>query len=201
MGNKKDPELEIQRKTQIMLSTFKLLAAKSHEDVTMIEVAKYTELSPSLISYYFKNKENLILETTRFVSKIRKESLMAMAALPISSRHKLEKLMEITLSSPEEVSIVVNFCAQLWVYGKKSPLIAKAFNNLMLEQQDIVEKVVQKMVENNYIKKGNHKTKALIINALLDGLGIHLALKPELSINKMYQLLHAVIDKVIREDI
>lgn len=201
MANKKDPELELQRKTQIMISTFKLLAQKSHEEVTLAEVAKYTELSPSLISYYFKNKENLILETTRFVSGIRKESLLAMAALPISSKEKLEKLMEITLSSSEEVSMVVNFCAQLWVYGKKSPLIAKAFNDLMREQQDIVEKVVQKMIENNYIKKGNHKAKALLINALLDGFGIHLALKPELSNNKIHQLFYAVINKVIREDL
>jgi len=201
MGNKKDPELESQRKINLMLATFKLLAKMPDEKMTLADVAKETGISPGLVSYYFKNKENLIVETARFILNLRKESLFGLAAIEMAPKDRIKKFIEMALPSREEVEMIANFFIQLWAYGKKSPLVAKTFLDLIHEQQKFVEQLVTQFIEEGFTQKGDVKAKALLINALLDGLGIHVTWKVNWDIKKVHGLFYSVVTKILSKDL
>ncbi len=201
MANKKDPELEVQRKTRIMLATFKLMSQKSVEEMTMADVAKESSISPGLVSYYFQNKENLIVETAHFILNIRKEGLFTLAKMKTSAKNRIKKFAELALPSQDEVEIIAKFFIHLWMYSQKSPRVSEVFMGLVHEQQDFVEKIAQQLRQEGVVKKGNMKAKAFLINAVLDGLGIHMTLKPEWTKKQIHKMFHTMINQIIQSDI
>ncbi len=80
MAKKKDIFLEQQRKNQIIFSTYKFLVEDSVANLTLDRIASACKISKGLVSYYFKNKDNLILETMTFIMGQEKQKLLKLKA-------------------------------------------------------------------------------------------------------------------------
>src|SRR3989338_9941035 len=120
MTKKKDPLLEMQRKNQIIFSTYKFLIENSVADLTLDRIAASCKISKGLISYYFKNKDNLVLETMTFMLVQERQKLLSLAHQDQPVKNRVKSLIQAVISSREEVENRTHFLMEIGSFTKKS---------------------------------------------------------------------------------
>ena len=64
-----DKEKAEQRKAQIIEATFRCIAEKGYENLTMNAISEYAQLSKGAIAYYFKTKEDILIAVINELDK------------------------------------------------------------------------------------------------------------------------------------
>lgn len=90
--------IEDARRTQIIEATIEVLADYGYANLSFARIAKHASISPSLISYHFKDKQELLDEVTAAIAGKRIEhSLQSIAALTTAT-DKLRAALEADLA-------------------------------------------------------------------------------------------------------
>ena len=194
MANKKNPQLEEHRKIQIIVAVFKLLGQDSYRNMSLEKVARESGISKGLVSYYFKGKEALILETMRFVDSNIMSQLLGIAMEDAPASVRVEKFIDTLFPSREDVEQWLRFHAEVWSFAKSSPSHLKQVRLFYEDIRKICLRMSQKAKEEGFLKNKDPKKFDHLINALIEGYFLQVFFWPTLSIEEVKEQINEVIE-------
>src|SRR5690606_2194023 len=90
--------IEQARRAQIVEATIDVLADFGYVNLSFNRIAKYANISPSLISYHFKDKKELLHEVAATISRDRVSHVMSAIEGASSATEKLRIAIEADLA-------------------------------------------------------------------------------------------------------
>lgn len=193
----KDPELEQQRREQIMATVYLCLAAGSHRSMTLERVAQLAGVSKGMVNYYFKTKDRLIVETIEHFLQQHTERLLAIVHLDLPVRDRLERLIETALPSRDQVDSELRFQTEVWSYGKEHPGALEAIQASYVRFRQACQTMVDVGVAEGYVKAAEGKWIYLLLHGLIDGISFQIVMDPSLDLVEVRGRILELIDDVL----
>lgn len=102
-----------QRKKQIVEATFKCIAEKGYENVTMKAISEYAQLSKGAIAHYFKSKEDILIAVLDQLDKklfaIVDEKVKNTTVSEDHLRYRLSGSFELARDDPTLIYVLMDF--------------------------------------------------------------------------------------------
>ncbi len=197
MARKRDPELEKQRRAQIMRTVFGLLVEGSHRALTLDAVAREAGISKGVVTYWFKSKDALIVSTIRHFIDVQMALLEAVMRSPRDARERLRLMVEAAFPSREEVERQLRFQVEVWSFAKGRPEALDAVRESYRAQRAALLELLQAGTTEGYVTNPDVDDLQLLIQALTDGMSLQIALDPELDIDAIKGRLLDLIDRAL----
>lgn len=199
MARTRDPELEERRRQQVMLTVYRLLASDSFAAMTLARVAREAGVSKGLVTYYFKNKDQLIVETIRSYHEEQERQLLQVVEHPKPPRELLRGLVSLAFPSQALVELELRFQIEVWSFAKTRPEAWQAIAASYQRFRGVCEKLLQRGVDEGWLRPERIPWLYRFIQALADGLSFQVALEPELDVDALRAELCDLIDRLLAD--
>jgi AcrR family transcriptional regulator len=166
---------ELRRET-IFSATFKVIFKKGISKLTVNSVAKEAGVSTTLIHYYFKDKETLLVEFVEALfGKFR--SFVERRYEPSDpTQTKLEAFFAAGREFIEEQKDLFIVLIEVWCYCIRDPQLKKAFAKVNRETSDVMVKIMDEGIEKGVFNKVKKETLSGFYLAFVLGTGVLLQL-------------------------
>jgi AcrR family transcriptional regulator len=158
--------------TYILDLSYEALAEVGYNKITMEMVAEKAGVSKGTISYYFKNKEELIAKTLTYLADTLFSDIMAGTA---ESSYPKQKLINYVESSwrhywnnkrhPEVYKVYYD----LWFHGFYNKRLQGITNEIEKDHQSEIRNFIAEIYDNDIVKNEKLYIKAIMVTAALDG--------------------------------
>jgi AcrR family transcriptional regulator len=175
----KDPQLERRRREAVKLTTYRLLAKDSFQSVTLERVAREAGVSKGLVTYYFKTKDALFIETIASYHQRQRELLQGISKSRLPVRERFELLIKAAFSSQKAVADEVRFQIEIWSFAKSRPQVAQQIAQSYRDFQAACCKLVEVGIQEGLVTVDRPAERYAAIHAIIDGLSFQAALDPQ----------------------
>jgi TetR/AcrR family transcriptional repressor of bet genes len=169
---------EIRRK-QLIDATIRAIGRFGYANTTLTHVAGEAGLSPGIVNFYFKSKDQLLLATLEQI--VEEYSAFWQAALGkgrIAPAAGLEAMIEAdfhpSVCNPEKISIWYAFWAEAGTNPAYQGLVARLETDYILQTVELCNRIIN---EGSYGIDG--RTVAVGLNAMIDGLWFDCLMEPK----------------------
>lgn len=197
MARTRDPELEQQRRVQIMRTVYGLLIEGSHRALTLDAVAREAGVSKGVVTYWFKSKDALIVATIRHFIDVQMALLRAVMQSPRDARERLRLMVDAAFPSREEVERQLRFQVEVWSFAKGQPEALEAVRDSYHALRDALAELLRAGAAEGYVVNPDVDDLQRLLQALTDGMAFQLALDPELDISAVKRRLLDLIDRLL----
>ena len=167
-----------QRRQQMLRAALAVISERGYADTRIADVAERTGISPALVIYYFKTKDQLLTEAIRYYE----DSWYAvgqrrMAQLPTAAE-RLEEIVAMSCldeDDPEPQSSW-QLWLDLWAQAARNSAVASVRQKSDERWRQVIESLVLAGQEAGEFRHVDPATFAVCLSALLDGLTIQIAL-------------------------
>lgn len=196
--------MESIRKNQVINATLECISESGFERLTLEAVAKKAGISKGVVSYYFKGKEDLILQSfrvfldhynqkvTEAVSKetsalkmlevmidivvLPKTTPQELARKDSNSKHQDQNKTMITLHEDQYFILLIHFYSRM----KQNAKLQKVYQEIYQQYLDGLIWILKYGIEKKEFKRVNILPTAYGIMALMDGISLYegLGFKP-----------------------
>ena len=167
-----------QRREQMLRAALEVIADRGHADTRISDVAERIGISPALVIYYFKTKDQLLTDAIKYLDNLwYADGQRRMASLPTAAA-RLEEI--VAMSCLPEADTDPHSSWKLWLdfwsLAARNPEVA------VLRQRDderwraMVGAVVRAGQEAGEFRDVDPDNFAILLCTLLDGLAIQIAL-------------------------
>ena len=191
--------IEQARRQQIIEATTTVLAEYGYVNTTFARISKHADISPSLISYHFKDKEELTSEVLRVVSEARTAHVQDKLANVTGALAKLMTVLESDLANmgthPQHFQAMVEV-----LFGARG---VKGSMVYLGENEDPAFSVIRDILEEGK-RSGEFGdidayNLAIIIDGARDTFLAQLAVRPALDLEKFTKTLTAFAVQAVRK--
>lgn len=191
------PNVEPERRDQILRSTSKVMARKGIRALRVADVAKEAGLSSGIIHYYFDNKATL---TRAAFERNFEHSLERRAAILESGEaapQKLRAMIDAYLPEEEETIEAWHVWAELWVEGLHDAQLQLLNERAYGEWRRIVVAILAEGQKEGTIRDLDPTLLANLLVASLDGLALQVLVgSHDMTLEIMRQTGHAFVDMI-----
>ena len=172
------PGIADQRRGQMLHAALEVISERGFADTRIADIAERIGISPALVIYYFKTKDQLLTEAIRhYEDAWYAECMQRMEQLP-TAVERLDELVAMTLLPEKDLEPDGNWQLWLdfWAQAARNPQVASTRRKSDERWRDIIVSVVlagQQAGEFAAIDPGPF---AVFVSVLLDGLTIQIAL-------------------------
>jgi AcrR family transcriptional regulator len=166
------------RREQMLRAALDVIADRGYADTRIADVAERIGISPALVIYYFKTKDQLLTEAIRYSDDTwYAYGQRRMAALPTATA-RIEEIVAMAClpeADPEPRDSWLLWL-DFWVQAARNPEVASLRQKADERWRDLIVSLVvsgQEAGEFRAVDPGNF---AILLSALLDGLAIQIAL-------------------------
>jgi AcrR family transcriptional regulator len=193
MARKKDPELEAARRAQVLAAATELLVKESWQTVTLDRVAERARVSKGVVTYWFTNKDALLLAAIERFHAGYAERLLS-AAQGGSARARLRRLVRVAFPDRETVERELRFQVEVWSYSKERPEVRAAVS----AAYRAFAQFLQALVESGAAERGARPPRDLhlLVHAMVDGLSVRTAFDEEVDVPRLRRTLVAWLEGV-----
>jgi AcrR family transcriptional regulator len=184
------------RREQMLRAALDVIADRGYADTRIADVAERTGISPALVIYYFKTKDQLLAEAIRFAEDgWYAEGQRRMEALPTAAA-RIEEIVAMTCLPEADTESHDSWLLWLdfWALAARSPQVADLRQKADERWRDLIVSLVrsgQKAGEFKAVEPGDF---AVLMSAILDGLAIQIALDdPVVGPQRSFELSMAFI--------
>jgi AcrR family transcriptional regulator len=167
------------RKEQVITATRKCIAEKGVLHLSIKDVAAEAGVSTGVIYYYFKNKQDLLLQVLKETFRRSHERVIRSLAPLDSARDKLFKHVEnisiVPEDNPEFFPLLMNYLAQAQNNPEFADIIKKFFGNLRSFIQDYLDQGIKE----NEIDPGLAGQLPVMILGMGLGMGMMWTIDPD----------------------
>jgi AcrR family transcriptional regulator len=136
-------EQETQRRRQIMDAVVACVAEEGIEGATMRRVAERAGVSTGMVTYYFRNKEELIDATIAAAAKDLAERVEEMVGHDYGLE-RLDKAAELILIEPQTSGFPpVSFWMEFWAAATRKPHLQERFIQALVRNRDSYHRSVR----------------------------------------------------------
>jgi AcrR family transcriptional regulator len=166
-----------EKKEAIIRATSNAVAKKGYAQVSLQDIAQDVGVPKSMLHYYFKDKDTLMMETLRFCNREYITIIEKVAALPLDMNEKVERglqeFQKFTEQEPTWMMMILDLIIQA-VHRPESKKEAALFYE---ELKVIMAKVLREAKDAKQIKEDfDENVVSILIIATLFGLGVLLTI-------------------------
>ncbi len=167
-----------QRRVQMLHAALEVISARGYADTRIADVAERAGVSPALVIYYFKTKDQLLTEAIRhYEDTWYAVGQSRMAGLP-SAAARLEEFVAMSClseSDPEPDSSW-QLWLDFWAQAARNEEVAKVRQKSDERWRDVIAALVHDGQEAGEFRAIDPANFAIYLSTLLDGLTIQIAL-------------------------
>ena len=168
-----------QRREQMLRAALDVIADRGYAETRIADVAERTGISPALVIYYFKTKDQLLTEAIRYLDNLwYADGQRRMATLP-SAAERLEEIVAMSCLPEADTEPHSSWTLWLdfWTLAARSPEVAKLRQKDDERWRDMISSVVRYGQESGEFSEVDPGNFSILLCSLLDGLAIQVALE------------------------
>jgi TetR/AcrR family transcriptional repressor of bet genes len=168
------------RREQLIEATIDSIARHGFRKTTLSEVAKRAKLSQGIVNFYFKTKDNLLLETLEYLAEeyeaTWRRAVAASGSDPVGA---LDAIIETDLGpavcNRRKVSVWVAF----WGESQSQPRFRKFCSRLSDDYLAQTREIISRIMDQGGHHQLDSDAIAHGLNAMIDGLWLSLMIDPK----------------------
>ncbi|MCM3039376.1 TetR/AcrR family transcriptional regulator [Paenibacillus motobuensis] len=181
-----------EKREQIIDAAYKVMSAKGYEKASIKDIALEAGITPGLIHYYFRSKEEILMELLMSASKHYTYSMQR-----LQSSVPPEQLAKAALNEPkervEQQPEWYQLRYELFALGLREPNISQSVNDLIENARNGISDILQKVFGSS--SEETASTAAILI-ACFDGLAMQKLLNPDFNIERAYSQLEKMLSSL-----
>ncbi|HEU5377634.1 MAG TPA: TetR/AcrR family transcriptional regulator [Ktedonobacteraceae bacterium] len=173
----------------IIQAAYRVLTEQGYDATTIKAIAREAEVAPGLLHYYFANKDELLVEVLRDISRRYTESMReVMASLPADQLGKagFNDALQRTLRTPEAYRLRY----ELFALGLRNSTLLPAVTALLKGGRESIGKIVQAAGGE---QAADPHLLAAILLACFDGLALQYLTDPDFDVKGAYEVLSHMV--------
>ena len=166
------------RREQMLRAALDVIADRGYADTRIADVAERTGISPALVIYYFKTKDQLLTEAIRYSEDTwYAYGQRRMAALPTAAE-RIEQIVAMTCLPDADPQPQDSWLLWLdfWALAARNPDVARLREKADERWRDLIVSLVRSGQEAGEFRAVDAASFAILLSALLDGMAIQIAL-------------------------
>jgi AcrR family transcriptional regulator len=167
------------RREQMLRAALEVISERGYPDTRIADVAERIGISPALVIYYFKTKDQLLTEAIRYSEDTwYADSQRRMSALPTAAA-RLEELVAMSClpeADPEPHSSWLLWL-DFWAQAARNPEVASVRQKSDERWREMISSLVLAGQEAGEFAEVDAADFSVCLSALLDGLAIQIALE------------------------
>jgi len=167
-----------QRRGQMLKAALDVISERGFADTRIADIAERIGISPALVIYYFKTKDQLLTEAIRhYEDAWHAEGKRRMDALPTAAR-KLEEFVAMNLLPDSDPELDSNWQLWLdfWVQAARNANVAELRRTYDERWREVIISLVRAGQADGEFASIDPQPFSIFISALLDGLTVQIAL-------------------------
>jgi AcrR family transcriptional regulator len=167
-----------QRREQMLRAALEVIADRGYADTRIADVAERTGISPALVIYYFKTKDQLLTEAIRYLDNLwYADGQRRMATMPTAAA-RLEEIVAMSCLPEADTEPHSSWTLWLdfWTLAARSPAVAALRQKDDERWRDLISSVVRYGQESGEFREVDPRNFSILLCSLLDGLAIQIAL-------------------------
>jgi len=172
------PGIADQRRGQMLHAALDVISERGFADTRIADIAERIGISPALVIYYFKTKDQLLTEAIRhYEDTWYAEGQRRMAALPTAAR-RLEEFVAMNLLPDPDPDLESNWQLWLdfWAQAARNADVAVVRRKSDERWREVIVSLVRAGQEAGEFADVDAHPFSIFVSALLDGLTIQIAL-------------------------
>jgi AcrR family transcriptional regulator len=168
-----------QRRAQLLQSALEVIVARGYADTRIADVAEHAGISPALIIYYFKTRDQLLTEALCYFEDGRYAAGTQRLAGISTAVGRLTELVAMICLPRSESSARSEWLLRLdlWALSPRSPGVADAWRQFDTRWREAISAIVLAGVETGEFQPTvDADGFAITLAALLDGMAVQIAL-------------------------
>jgi len=158
------------RRAQLTRAAYKVVGQKGYYDFTIRDIAREAGLSTGLVHYYFKNKEDLLLN---LLKEINRNMLIILNKAISTSGDPKEKLnifmtqaFNLVKDEKDYFYIVIDF----WTQVNKNDRMKRANTKLFKSYRDEISKILKEGIDTGVFMKMDVDYTSAVIISIIQGM-------------------------------
>jgi AcrR family transcriptional regulator len=192
------PNVEAERREQILLATCAVISEVGMHDMRVADVAARAGVSSGIVHYYFDSKRAVLVAAFEFNvtrSLERRRALLESVRAPLDL---LARLVESYLPREGETLTAWRVWAELWAQALRDPEFQAINERVYGEWRNLVVEIIARAQADGSARAGDPVELANMLIGMIDGLAIQvLAQSAEMPAAKMRATLDAFIDSYL----
>ena len=173
------PGIADHRREQMLRAALEVIAERGYADTRIADVAERTGISPALVIYYFKTKDQLLTEAIRYSEDAwYADGQRRLAALPTAAA-RVEEIVAMSClpeADPEPHDSWLLWL-DFWALAARNPEVASLRQQADERWRDLIGSLVVSGQEAGEFRAVDPGGFAILLSALLDGMAIQIALE------------------------
>jgi AcrR family transcriptional regulator len=179
------------RREQMLRAALEVIADRGYADTRIADVAERIGISPALVIYYFKTKDQLLTESIRYLDNIwYGEGQRRMGELPTAVA-RIEEIVAMSClpEADAEPHSSWRLWLDFWALAARNADVAALRRKDDERWRDLVGSLVRSGQQAGEFRELDPDNVAILLCSLLDGLAIQIALDdPVVSPERAFQL-------------
>lgn len=197
MARTRKPELEIQRKEQVLDATIALLEEGSWHAMSLVAVSERAGVSKGVVTYWFPDKDTLILGAIDRYHAVVAERLLAVAAGDGTIADRLDRLIEVGFPDVDTVVREIGLQAEVLSYAKTRPAVAERVRGAYAAFREVTAALLGLGVAEGYVVDPPADLHRFV-HALIDGLSLQVAADPDVDLPALRASLRVHLERWFR---
>jgi AcrR family transcriptional regulator len=173
------PGIADQRRGQMLHAALDVISERGFADTRIADIAERIGISPALVIYYFKTKDQLLTEAIRhYEDTWYAEGQRRMSKLSTATE-RLEEFVAMNLLSDPDPDLDGNWLLWLdfWVQAARNPDVGRMRRYYDERWRDVIVALVRAGQEAGEFAEIDPVPFSIFVSALLDGLTVQIALE------------------------
>ena len=167
------PQIEHIRKPQLLAAAAEVIAARGFAATRIADVAERAGTSPAGVLYWFKSREELLVEALTYAEESFAERLRARLAHLDTPSERLVALIESSVGGDDDWTLWI----ELWARALRDPGLADSRQRLDDHWRALIAEVVREGQNTGDFAGPDPDRAAIELSALMDGLALQVALR------------------------
>jgi AcrR family transcriptional regulator len=195
------PKLTQQRRLQTLDAAVDVIGEKGLTDTRVADIAERARLSPGLLLYYFRSKDDLLTEALTYAEdRFYLDTFHELSEIPDPGRRLARLIVRSCPTDPTGVLDDWPLWIELWTRAMHYPEAARKREALDRRWRNTISDIVRTGQEQgHFAPEVDADDFALILAALMDGLALQMVLgDPAVTTDKMRTLCIAAATERLR---
>jgi TetR/AcrR family transcriptional regulator, fatty acid metabolism regulator protein len=169
MEDRKSNDISEMRRAQLIRAAYKVVSRKGYYNFTIKDIAKESGLSSGLVHYYFKDKQDLLLNLLKDINLNIKSYLNKELIRSQSPLNKLIAYMDQAFNLAEKEKEYFYVLIDFWTQTKHNPRMRQANNRLLQSYRDECAAIVREGISTGIFREVDVAFTATTIVSVIQG--------------------------------
>jgi AcrR family transcriptional regulator len=190
------------KKNIILNATYKCVSRQGIAEISMRSIAKEAKINQSNLHYYFKSRENLLIEFIKALFERFKYDITKTLKPSDPPAKKLDSLLQAAMNHlMVEKEMYVVF-AELWSFAINSPATQQIFADLYKDIYRFIDTIIMEGIKEGVFKDERKDVIGVIFLTFVEGLGLiwHMR-KQSFSVSAQFELFAGNLRKMVLREV